>query len=289
MIASSTRPRALKQVAHPRTLSLEILPRRSDPRAFLSARDRTSPILRHDDTLRLTVHVFDETFHLHLRPTTHLLHPDAVVHHLRPGATGGPAERYASARLLPSAVRAYTGEVVPASLSPQRMREDAAGVASPAPGALGWARIVVHEQGDASHGREPVFEGAFAVRGVVHHVQTRTQYLRHAGALDPALRPSREQMDEDGDAGLVVWRDSDVMSEHEEAAARDGKGPVVNRKPQTCAHDGLPWNSDPKENAALRVQHEAPWYSPSGFAEGLAATFSKRDDLAMPGNSSTEK
>ncbi len=52
--------------------------------------------------------------------------------------------------LLRESVKAYLGEVIDPQFSDVRLREDAAGVAYSAfPEAeLGWARIMIHDQGD---------------------------------------------------------------------------------------------------------------------------------------------
>ncbi|KAH8103161.1 hypothetical protein DFH11DRAFT_1521375, partial [Phellopilus nigrolimitatus] len=125
--------------------------------------------------------------------------------------------------------------------SPERMREDAAGVLprpSRQPGKeLGWARIIVHSQGDAARGLAPVFECAFEVDGVTHHVQTRENYLRNKLAPDPALVDGGN----DPDTRLVIWRDSDVLPYVEETHGGT----------QRCSHDTHEFNTDPWQNPAL--------------------------------------
>ncbi|KAH8106534.1 hypothetical protein DFH11DRAFT_1830571 [Phellopilus nigrolimitatus] len=100
-----------------------------------------SPMLFHSDSFYLTFSAFDDN---------------------------GPGKRQVldrSVPLLHENIHMYWGEVVAAEHSPEHMREDAAGVLprpSQQPGKkLGWARIMVHSQGDAARGLEPVFEVAF--------------------------------------------------------------------------------------------------------------------------------
>jgi hypothetical protein len=251
-----------------------------------------APVLRHSDSFRLTFVAFGDTFRLHLRPNTHLLHPDAHVNYYRPGPDGA-AVRYASKPLRPEDVRAYEGEVVLADHSEYRMREDAAGLVryEAGPGAIGWARVMVHHQGDAATGAAPVFEGAFSHHGVVHHVHTRANYLRNRRDLDPHL-----SVDESGDGHLVIWRESDLMSRDDElSAALTGPAITPPVKTSSCAHDNLHYNTDPTLNFALRrrmvpaADIGSLWYDPFKAAQiAQPVNVSKRaDDTA--GSNTTNK
>jgi len=174
------------------------------------------------------------------------------------------------------------------------MREDAARAPHHASDVLGWARITVHDQGDESTGRPPVFEGAFSVRGIIHHVATRDSYLRNRGKFDPDFNKDRSAVP---DGGLVIWRDSDTM---EERAARSlGREQWRSRtsqageseldiEPARCAHDNLSWNSDPQLNPVLRSSpNVGSWYDPLGIygRSPLAELLVKRDDIAGSGSS----
>jgi hypothetical protein len=291
--AHSTPPRPLARVEHPTTHALEILPRTSSVLHARTVPDK-APILRHSDAFRLVLSAFDETFHLHLRPNTDLLHPDARINLYRPGPDG-VAYRYASKPLIPQDVLAYEGEVVLASHSESRMREDAAKLVRPGMGAgsIGWARIMVHHQGNAAAGVPPVYEGAFTYHGIIHHVSTRTKYLRTRRDLDPELS---EDAGLDGD--LVIWRDSDVMSHEQELSAKlTGPTLVSKRQPRTCAHDALSFNSDPRLNPVLRARPrastplESPWYDPFGLGmpQSMANSTVKRDDGISTGSDQTDK
>lgn len=176
--------------------------------------------------------------------------------------------------LLREDVKAYWGEVVRGEASEDRLREDAAGVHPRPSGAdheLGWARITVHDQGNVELGRPPSFEGAFSVNGNVHHILTTDNYIRNKHVADPHVIVT-----EDPDAGLVIFRDSDVMTVQEYDG---GKGHA-----RTCAHDQMDWNTNPLQNQALRrpiPPPTSPWYDPLGFFPSSGNhSLAKRDDVA---------
>ncbi|KDQ54963.1 hypothetical protein JAAARDRAFT_38078 [Jaapia argillacea MUCL 33604] len=285
--ATSAPARPLKRIAHPSTLALEILPRRAIPVAQYS---RSIPIepttLLHTDSFRLTISAFGQTYHLHLRPNEHLIHPDARINYYQTGSNG-QAVLARTEPLLAESVKAYWGEVVAASHSSLRMREDAAGVVSRAksPSVLGWARIMVHYQGDVMKGIAPIFEGAFSVGGVVHHITTKENYFRNKHELDPDVLPPLD----DTDAALVVWRDSDVMTSLEEHVIQNGvpmEGAAYAPSPRTCGHDSLSYNTDPLQNPTLRRPLTTAWYDRFGLWETtILANGSrvKRDDIAGSG------
>ncbi|TBU37369.1 Metallo-peptidase family M12B Reprolysin-like-domain-containing protein [Dichomitus squalens] len=283
--AFSAPARPLRRLSHPSTLSIDILPRRQSP-PILGKRSLPidSPVLHHTDSFRLTLTAFDETFYIHLRPNDHLIHPAARVNYYKTGPDG-QSVLTRTEPILRESVKAYWGEVIPAHVSPDRLREDTAGVIPRPSGIyeLGWARITVYDQGDADAGRPPVFEGAFSVNGVTHHVQTKANYLRNKHALDPHI----ELDDAHPDANLVIWRDSDVMSkhEHERILGLDVSSPKAHGHGETCGHDRMDFNTDPLQNEAIRKVPPppyTPWYDAFGFLHS-ATNFSKRDDVAGGG------
>lgn len=262
--AGHTQP--LKRVAHPSTVALEILPRRN---SNVHAR---STKLRFDDSFRLTISAFDETFHLHLRPNEHLIHPAARIHYY--DANSRLTE---TKPLLRETVKAYWGEVIHENSTHSRLREDAATVVPPPPthpSVLGWARIVVHHQGNVD---APVYEGAFSANGVIHHVTTRDNYLRNKHPMDPAIdRPFIGV-----DSALVIWRETDIVDEM----------PLA----RTCAHDSLSFNVDPMQNPILQRRRSPtildipPFSNLLGVApfSNLSRGLVRRDDVV--GNSTTSK
>lgn len=185
-------------------------------------------------------------------------------------------------------MRAYWGEVIAAEHSQQRMREDAAGVVAPRPITSsgsngigverGWARIVVHSQGDADSGIPPSFEGAFEVDGVTYHVQTRENYLRNKQALDPDVL-----IDDYSESHLVIWRDSDAMRDED----MEKLGIKSKEHGGGCVHDTLEYNTDPWQNEVLQPPPVAPsWFDPFGILSGsnswensTSGRMSRRDDV----------
>lgn len=271
--AHSPPAKPLRRIAHPSTHALEILPRHKRlPHSKRSISPLHSTTLHHTDSFRLILSAFDQKFYLHLRPNDNLIHPSARINYYSVGANGRSVLTH-SLPLERESVKAYWGEVIPSHASPSRMREDTAGVI-PRPAGhseLGWARIMVHHQGDSAQGVAPVFEGAFSVNGVVHHVMTTENYLRNKHALDPEINAL-----DNTDSSLVIWRDSDVMNFHEEEDIHSGVSGSLSPHPHSCGHDSLPFNTDPLRNPLLRAPTVSPWYDPLHL---LDDPFSKRDDI----------
>ncbi|KAF9042058.1 Metallo-peptidase family M12-domain-containing protein [Panaeolus papilionaceus] len=283
-LAHSTPARPLKRVANPTIRSLEILPRnpyRTDT-SELSRRHTAHPsTLQFNDSFRLVLSAYDETFYIHLRPNDHLIHPAARIKYYTT-LPDGREVLTSTEPLLRESIKAYWGEVIDASHSPERMREDAAGVIpQPHPADLGWARIIVHYQGDTETGSPPIFEGAFSARGVIYHIMTKENYLRHKLELDPFLAEPIDHTDEN----LVVWKESDVMSPEEEYRARTGIYPTAPvNVPQSCGHDKLHYN-DPDQHPMFRQPVRETWLDHllTPFVHSNE-TLSRRDD-APTGNS----
>uniref|UniRef100_A0A8H8CR13 Disintegrin and metalloproteinase domain-containing protein B n=1 Tax=Psilocybe cubensis TaxID=181762 RepID=A0A8H8CR13_PSICU len=281
MASAFERPaaRPLRRVANPSTLSLEILPRHPHSSIQSSLSKRLSPhpnTLRYNDSFRLILSAYNETFHLHLRPNDHLVHSAARIHYYTTTSDGREVLSH-TVPLLRETVKAYLGEVVAADHSPARMRQDAAHVVpQPHPADLGWARIMVYEQGDTDRGIAPLFEGAFSANGIIYHIMTKENYLRNKLELDPQLT---EPVDET-DANLVIWRESDVMTHEEEHFAKTGEiyaSENVVATPQSCGHDRLDYNS-PSQNPMLSTPPPLTW-TDRLLVPFLNDTLYRRDDV----------
>ena len=282
-VGYSPAPRLLKRIAHPSTLSLEILPRQlklPSPTSPYSKRSTPSPTtLRYDDSFRLVISAFDDTFHLHLRPNDHLVHPAARITYYSTDSNGHPYPSR-SEPLLRESVKAYWGEVIAANHSSTRMREDTAGVVhTPHPSVLGWARIMVHQQGDMESGIPPDYEGAFSVKGVIYHIMTKDNYLRTKYELDPDI--SQPLHFHTSDSSLVIWREIDVMTPEEHRIANKGASgmgsPVT---AHSCGHDRLSYNI---KTSGLHASFDSQSWATDPLALSGLGSRHRRDDV--PGGS----
>ncbi|KIL71088.1 hypothetical protein M378DRAFT_183602 [Amanita muscaria Koide BX008] len=239
--AHSLQARPIKRLAQPSTVSLEIVQKytTNSENKRSSYTDHTS--LRHDDSFRLVLSAFNDTFHLHLRPNDHLIHPAAQIIYYE-SSTDGAVQKH-TAPLLRETVKAYWGEVVAAHHSPTRMLEDAIGVVhSPShPADLGFARIMVHDHvNSGSSSISPNYEGAFSMNGDVYHIMTKDNYLRRKHRLDPELSAPTLG----ASSNLIIWRESDVMTAAEEFFALHGKQPQEEAlEAGSCGHDRLAYNT----------------------------------------------
>jgi hypothetical protein len=98
---------------------------------------------------------------------------------------------------------------------------------------------MVHDHGDPDGELAPVFEGAFSVNGVIHHIMLRDNYLRNKHELDPDIFLDSPHFH----SPLVIWRDADEMTAEEEHFARTGSYPIESIIiPPSCGHDRLDYN-----------------------------------------------
>lgn len=95
-------------------------------------------------------------------------------------------------------------------------------------------------QGDNTRNVPPVFEGAFSIDGIVHHIVTLDKYLKNRLPDDPWP----EDVDTI-DANLVIYRDSDSGHPREGSNTPQGSS--------TCSHDRLDYNRDFERHPVLRL------------------------------------
>ncbi|KAG6891001.1 hypothetical protein C0992_011278 [Termitomyces sp. T32_za158] len=285
IIAHSSPARSLKRFAHPSTLAVEIIARKGQQIVPLSKRSLPpSNTLRHDDTFRLTISAFDEIYYLHLRPNDHLIHPAARINYYDTSPDGHSYISH-SEPLLRQSVKAYWGEVIHASHTETRMRENAVGVVPmPHSSELGWVRIVIHHTGDMERGLPPEYEGAFSVNGVVHHIMTKDSYLRTKTDLDPDVSQVLDNLD----SSLVIWRESDVMTAEEERIAKRELSDSALAHQSSCGHDRLVFNTSPQSNPILLPGPPAPdsWLRAMLDSRFRNGTVYARDDVSI-GNSNS--
>jgi hypothetical protein len=178
-----------------------------------------------------------------MRPNDHLIHPAARINYYS-RLPDGREVLNRTIPLLRESVLAYWGEVIAEYHSPARMLEDTAGVIPrPHPANLGWARLIVHHQGNVENGIPPIFEGAFSVENEIYHLTTKENYLRNKHSFDPPIETINSL--------LVIWRESDVMTPEEEHFVKTGHHPTEKVSiPESCGHDRLEYNS-PSQNPIL--------------------------------------
>ncbi|KAH9830235.1 snake disintegrin-like protein [Teratosphaeria destructans] len=96
---------------------------------------------------------------------------------------------------------------------------------------VGWARVTVDQDG-----REPRFEGAFAVEHDHHHIQSVQNYARTRHVLDPEV---------DGE-GMLVWRDSDILPDAAQLTHQDlRRRRFLHDDVPLCQADALSFNLQP--------------------------------------------
>ncbi|KAJ9381134.1 hypothetical protein DTO063F5_6344 [Paecilomyces variotii] len=92
---------------------------------------------------------------------------------------------------------------------------------------VGWARISVQRDG-----KQPLFEGAFTIRGNHHHIQKRSNYMHTRRDFDVDVENKEDDY-------MIVYRDSDMSRElHSEF-----KRSLSNSS--ACQADKLNFNTDP--------------------------------------------
>jgi hypothetical protein len=305
LLGSSRLSPPLKRVAHPDHVSIQIIPRTAvdgSNTSPLRRRELSSNLKRsvlHSDTIRITVKAFSDTFHLHLQPNDELIHPAASVKYMKTTPTGGSVVDRVE-RLPRESFMVFGGDVIDNEHTSTRLDEDYAGGlrrvhgSLQPPGYRGWARIMVVNGGDPSQNRPPIFEGAFSVDGVIHHVLTSDNYLRSRLPGDPELSAKSE---------MVIFRDSDIMSHAEANNIGRGAGlkgsSTAQPRPQTCAHDRLDYNVD-NLNPVIRYGTEMDraarntWLDPFGLASLGSwpfsnSTINKRQGDIGGGDSSSTK
>jgi hypothetical protein len=208
---------------------------------------------------------------LYLSPNNDLLHPTAHIKYFKtaPDGRGSVLDRIEP--IDRQSVLIFGGKVIHDDYTQAALlEEDVGGIWRPngvrAPGERGWARITVHDGGDPTTGRPPIFEGAFSVDGVIHHVSTKERYLATKLALDPEPHPL-------DDTGLVLFRDSDIASVEEEDHLSTGRPLSETRKtrpPTSCSHDRLGYNvakGNPvlRWGAGLDRSPQETWVDPFGL------------------------
>lgn len=107
----------------------------------------------------------------------------------------------------------------------------------------GWARISMHQDGS-----KPIFEGAFTIDGVHHHVQTDANFRA-------TMRPGDPELEKEAAEYMVVWRDNDVIEHTHDELKRDlGEGPG-------CTAHELAFNKDERNLVYRSAEAEMSTWS----------------------------
>lgn len=194
---------------------------------MLTPRSTVSPPshdLRHDDTLMLTASVpslgLGEVALL-LKPTEHLVHPDASI-------------TYESGAQLPLRAqdwRMYQGEVVRPAWIERVWAEEMAGVQHSGEAFMGRAAVMVHESGESVR-----WEGSIWTQGKTFHVLRREKY---------------EQLKQFDDADVSVFG-SDLVVFSNDDMDDDLEARGIPSNSTMCGHDSLQFNMDPLNPARKR-------------------------------------
>ncbi|KAK3698920.1 hypothetical protein LTR37_016707 [Vermiconidia calcicola] len=182
----------------------------------------------HTHNHRLTaLSNFDLTFNIRddlyvkfkLEPNHDILASDATVSYLAPD---GSVERKESVNRLGHKVFKGTAWIVRPRSGQHEWKK------------VGWARILVKRDG-----RDPFFEGAFAVNHDHHHIQSSSNYARTRHLLDPEV----EKLD-NGEEYMLLWRDSDIRPTDAQRKHQELRRDMVEDAP-SCQADGLNFNANP--------------------------------------------
>ncbi|KAI8460868.1 disintegrin-like metalloprotease [Phakopsora pachyrhizi] len=181
------------------------------------------------------------TFHLSLRPTQNLIHPDARISSYSTDPVSGQTV-HSQIPLRPENVLAYSGWVIDSNHVKGWWDEELASVDRSPHWAssqsdrrvIGWARILIHETSgmkDDSDLSRLAFEGSFESDGQLWHVKPYQSYknVKSEDDAHPTHRPDHVQ------GGMVAWK----QASPEQQAPSDN--PL-----SSCAYDQLSFNTDPK-------------------------------------------
>ncbi|KAI7862047.1 Metallo-peptidase family M12-domain-containing protein [Spinellus fusiger] len=171
----------------------------------------TARSVEHDDTLRLSIEAFNQTYQLHLEPNTDLFHPSAVT----------VDENGREEKIRPESFRVYRGYCIDKYYSDERWKTDQANVkrddflTQHEKGVLGWARIIVrYDEGHST--KIPIIEGSFRAHGDTYNIKSTSNY-RLVKRSDDARLVSGDN------SPMVIYRDSDtIQSTHYKRTPKSG-------------------------------------------------------------------
>ncbi|KAF2460628.1 Metallo-peptidase family M12-domain-containing protein [Lineolata rhizophorae] len=214
--------------------------------SILTANHRVTAL----STFDLAFDFYDDTrVRLHLEPNHDIIPEGATVQYLAPD---GSVDRIEPIDRLEHKVFKGTAWIDRDGALPMR---------------VGWSRIVVRRDGV-----NPLFEGAFTVKGDHHHIQMASTYERTRHDLDPTL-----ELSSGDDEFMVVFRDSDIH--------KNGYGAHTELKRQMqpklgCRSDSLSFNMQPDHPVKMMRRDDNFWGMP------VSSLFGKRQIDNQPGGNS---
>lgn len=237
-----------------------------------------------DDTILLQLQVpppsssdasaeLPERISILLRPTEHLLHPDArMVYTTVDPLSGQTAESVE--RLARENVLAYSGYVIHERDVPARLAEAKIGlrISNEEERSRGWARITfTPSQDQQNHLVLP--EGAFQLDGELHHLKSLEKWQRSWSPDNhPRLASRQFTMNE----GVVLLRDRDLehgafnMPSHLDK--RVSTASLSDDQQASCTHDALAFNADmehPVYKTARQMAFEAEYGRKSSWLDSF--------------------
>ncbi|KAI8141910.1 Metallo-peptidase family M12-domain-containing protein [Fennellomyces sp. T-0311] len=152
-----------------------------------------SHAIGYSDNLRLTLHIYNQTVHLHLTPNFDLFHPNAVTWQDRKDTP-----------ITHDQLRIYRGHVIVGDMESEHCwKRDSASAEFSDEDTLGWARIIVRQDLTKPGMDYPIFEGSFTMHGDMYHIKTSANYKLSKNPDDVELT--------DKDASqMIIYRDSDT-------------------------------------------------------------------------------
>lgn len=106
---------------------------------------------------------------------------------------------------------------------------------------VGWARASINRDG-----KEPHFEGAFAVHHDHHHIQSSQNYIRTRHRLDPEIEPVQN-----AEEYIVVWRDSDILPDAAQLKHQELRRSALEEDVPSCQTERLTFNVNPQHPVYL--------------------------------------
>ncbi|KAI9269842.1 Metallo-peptidase family M12-domain-containing protein [Sporodiniella umbellata] len=172
--------------------------------------------IEYDDSLRITVEAFNQTFYLHLTPNDDLFHPKATIHQ---NGISTPLDR--------TQFMVYQGFTVDNVYSDYYMNKR---IVEHQPGIIGWARIVIRNDIKNDILGHPVFEGSFSFYGDIYHIKLNDVYQRTKRAEDVNHNPQEP---------LIIYRDSDKAILRQANTAQCGSEALHQTKKDSLIYENL--------------------------------------------------